>query len=101
MPELDLDLRLRADGKQAGDDLVMMVVNLDPNYKQSGWVELPRREFGLSGAKRYQMHDLLADRHYLWQGPRNYVELDPRACPAHIFRLRRYVRTEQDFDYFA
>ena len=87
-------------GKQAGDDLVLVVVNLDPNYKQSGWVELPLHEFGLSADKRYQMHDLLADKHYLWQGPRNYVELDPRVCPAHIFRLRRYVRTEQDFDYF-
>jgi len=87
-------------GKQAGDDLVMMVVNLDPNHKQSGWVELPLHEFALATDKPYQMHDLLADRHFLWRGPRNYVELDPKVCPAHIFRLRRYVRTEQDFDYF-
>ncbi|MBI4801199.1 MAG: alpha-1,4-glucan--maltose-1-phosphate maltosyltransferase [Elusimicrobia bacterium] len=87
-------------GKQAGDDFVLVVVNLDPHYKQSGWVELPLAELGLSQNKRYQMHDLLTDRRYLWQGPRNYVELDPRACPAHLFRLRRYARTEQDFDYF-
>ena len=87
-------------GKQAGSDLVVVVVNLDPNYKQSGWVDLPLHEFGLVPDKPYQMHDLLADKHYLWRGPRNYVELDPKVCPAHIFRLRRYVRTEQDFDYF-
>ena len=87
-------------GKQAAGDLVMMVVNLDPNHKQSGWVDLPLCEFGLAADKPYQMHDLLADKHYLWRGPRNYVELNPKVCPAHIFRLRRYVRTEQDFDYF-
>jgi starch synthase (maltosyl-transferring) len=28
------------------------------------------------------------------------VQLDPRAAPAQIFRIRRRVRTERDFDYF-
>ena len=87
-------------GKQSGNNLIVTVVNLDPNYKQSGWVELPLHEFSLANDKPYQMHDLLADRHFLWRGSKNYVELDPKVCPAHIFRLRRYVRTEQDFDYF-
>ncbi|OGR47581.1 MAG: alpha-1,4-glucan--maltose-1-phosphate maltosyltransferase [Elusimicrobia bacterium GWC2_51_8] len=87
-------------GKQAAGDIVIMVVNLDPNYKQSGWVDLPLSELGLTADKLYQMHDLLDDKRYLWRGARNYVELDPKVCPAHIFRLRRYVKTEQDFDYF-
>lgn len=30
----------------------------------------------------------------------NYVELRPHLIPAHIFRVRRYIRTEYDFDYF-
>ena len=87
-------------GKQAGDNVVLTVVNLDPNHAQKGWVELPLRQLGLTGDRPYQMHDLLLDRHYIWRGPRNYVELDPDKSPAHIFRLRRYARTEQDFDYF-
>jgi starch synthase (maltosyl-transferring) len=86
--------------KQSGENTVLVIVNLDPNHKQAGWVELPLAEFGLAADKPYQMHDLLAERHYLWRGPRNYVELDPKGVPAHIFRLRRYVRTERDFDYF-
>ena len=86
--------------KHDGDNLVIVIVNLDPDHKQSGFVELPLHELGLAGDKPYQMHDLLADRHYLWRGPKNYVELDPHKLPAHIFRLRRYVRTERDFDYF-
>jgi starch synthase (maltosyl-transferring) len=28
------------------------------------------------------------------------VELNPHICPAYVFRLRRHVRTERDFDYF-
>ncbi|MCX5789163.1 MAG: alpha-1,4-glucan--maltose-1-phosphate maltosyltransferase [Elusimicrobia bacterium] len=86
--------------KQSGDNAVMVVVNLDPNHVQSGWVDLPLEDFGLAPDKPYQMHDVLHERHYLWRGPRNYVELDPRHVPAHVFRLRRYVRTERDFDYF-
>jgi starch synthase (maltosyl-transferring) len=56
--------------------------------------------FGLDPHQSYQMHDLLSDARYLWQGPHNYVELNPARMPAHIFRVRRRVRTEQDFDYF-
>jgi starch synthase (maltosyl-transferring) len=42
----------------------------------------------------------LSDQRYQWRGPRNYVMLDPQRMPAHVFRLRRHVRSEQDFDYF-
>ena len=28
------------------------------------------------------------------------VHVDPRFVPAHVLVLRRYVRTERDFDYF-
>jgi starch synthase (maltosyl-transferring) len=46
------------------------------------------------------MHDLLTDARYLWHGDRNYIQLDPKVCPAHIFRLRRQTRSERDFEYF-
>ena len=36
----------------------------------------------------------------MWRGRRNYVLLDPQRSPAHVFRLRRRVRSEQDFDYY-
>jgi starch synthase (maltosyl-transferring) len=81
-------------------DIILVIVNLDPLYKQSGWVEVPLADFQLAPEQTYQVHDLLTDARYLWHGVRNYVELDPRALPAHIFRVRRRVRTERDFDYF-
>jgi starch synthase (maltosyl-transferring) len=85
------------------DDLsnvVLAVVNLDPHHTQSGWVDFPLEELGIDPQKPYQMHDLLSDARYLWQGSRNYVELNPQIVPAHIFRMRRRVRTERDFDYY-
>jgi starch synthase (maltosyl-transferring) len=88
---------------KATDDLsniIFVVVNLDPNYKQSGWVDLPLQDFALDPRQPYQMHDLLTGARYLWSGPRNYVELDPQRLPAHIFQVRRHLRTEHDFDYF-
>ncbi len=85
------------------DDLsnvILTVVNLDPHHTQSGWIEFPLEELGIDPQRPYQMHDLVSDARYLWQGSRNYIELNPQTVPAHIFRMRRRVRTEQDFDYY-
>jgi starch synthase (maltosyl-transferring) len=83
-----------------GTNMVLTVVNLDPHHTQSGWVELPLEELGLEAERPFQAHDLLSGAHFLWHGVRNYVSLDPQQVPAHIFRLRRRVRSEHDFDYF-
>ncbi len=48
----------------------------------------------------FQAHDLLSDARYLWHGAHNFILLDPNICPVHVFRLRRHLRTENDFDYF-
>ncbi len=88
--------------KSTGDltDVVLTVVNLDPHHTQSGMVTLPLRALGLDGDKSYQAHELLSGARYLWSGPRNYVEINPHAAPAQIFRFRRRVRSEHDFEYF-
>ncbi|MGH9688133.1 MAG: alpha-1,4-glucan--maltose-1-phosphate maltosyltransferase [Candidatus Acidiferrales bacterium] len=83
-----------------GNNRIIVVVNLDPHHKQSGWIDLPLDYFQIEARQVYQMHDLVTEDRYLWQGSRNYVELDPQRMPAHIFRLRKRVRSEQDFDYF-
>ncbi len=81
-------------------NLIIMVVNLDPHHTQSGWLELPLADFGIAAEHSYQAHDLLGDGRFLWSGPRNFVELDPRVCPAHVFRIRKRVRSESQFEYF-
>ena len=81
-------------------NIIVCVVNLDPHNTQSGWVELDLAAFGLDAHQAYQMHDLISDAHFLWQGARNYVSLDPQRCPAHVMRLRTRLLRENDFDYF-
>ena len=85
---------------EAGDT-VLTVVNLDPNYTQSGWIELDTGALGVDPSSPIQLVDLLGGDTYIWSGARNYVELRPGDCPAHLFHLRRYLRTEHDFEYFA
>ena len=82
------------------ENLVVTVVNLDPHHVQSGWVELDLAALGIDAQTPYQMHDLLSGARFLWSGARNFVQLDPQRAPAHIFALRRKVRTERNFDYF-
>ena len=81
-------------------NIIVVVVNLDPHHVQSGWVKIPLEPLRLGAADSYQAHDLLTGARFLWQGARNYVQLDPKNGPAHILRLRRRLRREQDFDYF-
>ncbi|MBI3801135.1 MAG: alpha-1,4-glucan--maltose-1-phosphate maltosyltransferase, partial [Deltaproteobacteria bacterium] len=81
-------------------NVIVIVVNLDPHHTHSGWVDLSLETLGLDPQQPHQVHELLSDARYLWQGSRNYVELNPQIVPAHIFQLRRRVRTERDFDYY-
>ncbi len=81
-------------------NIILVVVNLDPHHTHGGWVELLLSTLGLDPQLPYQVHDLLSDDRYIWYGPKNFVELNPHIAPAYIFRLRRRIRTERDFDYF-
>jgi starch synthase (maltosyl-transferring) len=83
-----------------GTDAVLAVANLDPHHAQAGWLDLDLASLGLPADRPFQVHDLLSGARFLWNGPRNFVSLDPAQTPAHVFRVRRRVRTEKDFDYF-
>lgn len=79
--------------------MIFVVVNLDPHHPQSGWLQVPLAELGLSETEPYQGHDLLGGARFLRSGARNYVSLNPQESPAYVFRLRRKLKTEPDFDY--
>lgn len=80
---------------------VLTVVNLDPDNVQAGMVHLDLERLGIGHDEAFQVHDLLGGGRYIWNGSVNYVELNPAAIPAHIFRIRHRVRTEHDFEYFV
>jgi starch synthase (maltosyl-transferring) len=94
--------QLLAYGKQTPDgaNQIICVVNLSPHHTHGGWVELDLALLGIEPDRPYQMHDLLSGARYMWTGPRNFVQLDPQRSPAHVFRVRRRLHREQDFDYF-
>jgi starch synthase (maltosyl-transferring) len=81
--------------KTAGDNVVVTVVSLDPHNAQSGWVTLDDVQ-----SQPFQAHDLLSGARHTWRDGRNYVQLNPHVMPGHIFRIRRKVRTERDFEYY-
>ncbi len=79
---------------------ILVVVNLDFSHTHSGWVTLDLDALGLDEVHPYQVHDLIGENRHLWTGRRNFIELNPQVEPAHVFRIRRKIRTERDFDYF-
>ncbi len=81
-------------------NVILTVVNVDPHHVQRGVINLPLEELGLERDRSYQAHELISGARYLWNGPRNFVELNPFSMPGQIFRFRRRVRSEHDFEYF-
>lgn len=71
----------------AKDNLMVMVVNLDPFSKQSGWVRVPLYKLGVVNDQPYTMHDQMDGSRYSWNEEWNYVELHPEQMPAHIFKM--------------
>ncbi|HEU5312568.1 MAG TPA: alpha-1,4-glucan--maltose-1-phosphate maltosyltransferase, partial [Candidatus Udaeobacter sp.] len=73
----------------ARDNIILVVVNLDPYRKQNSFVYVPVESFGQMESDVYQVQDLLSGATYTWRGHRNYVELDPDIQPAHVFLVHR------------
>jgi starch synthase (maltosyl-transferring) len=81
-----------------GSNVILVVVNLNPYQTHSGWVQLDLNQLWLDPQHPFQVQDLLTNAYYRWQGPRNYVELNPHSAPAHIFCVRGPLSTGKSFD---
>lgn len=68
-------------------DIFLVVVNLDPNQRHAGFVQLPKERLRLRNGINVKLHDLMTDERYTWTQEWNYVELDPYKMPFHLFRL--------------
>jgi starch synthase (maltosyl-transferring) len=89
-------------GKTSRDlsNIILVVVNVDPFQTREGWVHVPLEDLGIEPDEVFQVHDLIGEGRYFWQGSRNFVRLNPAESPAQIFRIRRRLKREHDFDYF-
>ena len=69
------------------DDVLLLVVNLDPFavHEATTWLDL--EHLGLAGDQSFTVRDELTGNVYDWRGPANYVRLDPTVLPAHVFHL--------------
>jgi len=83
------------------DNLVLIVVTLDPRAPQSAFLELPLSAWGMGDRETFQVEDLLTGERFIWNGSRNYVALDPNSRPAHILRVRRWVAKANGVDVYA
>jgi starch synthase (maltosyl-transferring) len=72
--------------KQTGEDAVLAVVCLDPQWAQEGSVHVPDH-LGLPWD--FQVQDLLDGSRYDWHVGPNYVRLAPGDRQAHLFRVVR------------
>jgi len=81
-------------------DVILVVVNLDGSNTHGGWLSLDSAVMPMGEGVRYQMHDLVSDARHVWTEPRAFVSLDPRVMPAHVFHVRRLVRSERTFEYY-
>ncbi len=64
-----------------GANVILCVVNLDPQFVHSGWLDLDLSWLGVPEGHQFQVDDLLTDRSFVWQGARNFIILDPRRDP--------------------
>jgi starch synthase (maltosyl-transferring) len=76
--------------KQRGDDIVLVVVNVDPHGAHATMAHLDLWALGLPSDARFDVHDELSDQTWVW-GADNYVRLDPAVEVAHIFSVRSRV----------
>ena len=86
--------------KRRGDNIVLVVVNLDPHHTHRAWLHLDLDVLGIEHDRTFQVHDLLSGARFSWRGPRNFIELVPGEMPAHIFEVRRFARSENQFEYY-
>ena len=68
-------------------NIIWCVVNFDTDYRQSGFVEVPKQLLGLTGTVNLRVTDLLTGQIYHWFNDWNYVELNPDQLPGHIFKV--------------
>ncbi|MGH3331717.1 MAG: alpha-1,4-glucan--maltose-1-phosphate maltosyltransferase [Nocardioidaceae bacterium] len=73
------------------EDLVIIVVNLDPHNVHESTVHLDMPALGLDWHEVFRVHDLLTDQTWQW-GQHNYVRLDPAHQPEHILTVRKNAR---------
>ena len=70
--------------RRSGEDVVLVVVTLDPRRPQEGVLVVPA-DLGLPAS--FAVSDLLGGERFDWHRGRNYVRLDPARTVAHVLSV--------------
>lgn len=68
---------------------ILVVVNLDPHNRIESNIHLPLDTMGIDGGEEYQVADLIYEEVYHWTHSTNFVALDARTKPVHVFRVEK------------
>jgi starch synthase (maltosyl-transferring) len=79
--------RMIAFSKRDGDDVLVVVVTLDPNGAREATLHLDMPGLGLDWHDHFVAQDLIGGQSFSW-GAHNYVRLDPHLACAHIMSVR-------------
>jgi starch synthase (maltosyl-transferring) len=69
-------------------DEMLVVISLDSNATQQGFVQLPLEAMKLTEGFRLGLKDLMTDNSYFWSSEWNFVALNPN-LPFHLFQISR------------
>ncbi len=75
--------------KRRGEDVVIVVANLDPHTTRESWVHLQMPALGLGAEDGFVAHDLVSEQSWHW-GEHNFVRLGRDVEPVHIVHVRRF-----------
>jgi starch synthase (maltosyl-transferring) len=82
---------LPAASETGEDDIVIVVVNVDPHAPRTTMAHLDLPALGLDWEDTFTVHDEITGQDWHW-GAHNYVHLDPYVEPAHVLTVRRAKR---------
>lgn len=70
-------------------NILLIVVNLDPIRRQESDVHVPLDLIGIASDTEYLVEDVMHSETYTWRDSTNFVSLDPRIKPVHLFHIRK------------
>jgi starch synthase (maltosyl-transferring) len=79
--------QILAYSKREGDNLILVVVNLDPNFAQESTIHWDMSALGISGDV-FEVTDLIDSAKYQW-APQTYVRLDPTRLSGKVVHIAR------------
>jgi len=72
-----------------GENIILIVVNLDPLNTRETRITIPLNEFKIPSGEVYTVRELITGRVYNWKQDENYIQLNPKKEPAYIFKIEK------------